>query len=192
MQLATVDVLLEDKLQSPKQHLESGEHIVTRVVELDKLQAELEGGFLYSTGTLVELLTTNTMLDYDKRVGTFPSNISMFADQTVFKGICCGCTSLSFRCGVRSCEGNSVRLYNRDIIAKVTNTRSEVDKVQKKMGPPEIKNFIIYRFARALPLVLALGAAFFFGRSSSESSEPAAFLPSARFISARKDMQVSW
>jgi ADP-ribose pyrophosphatase len=43
MQLATIDVLLEDKLQTPKQHLESGEHIITRVVELDKLQAELEG-----------------------------------------------------------------------------------------------------------------------------------------------------
>ncbi|KAF5330917.1 hypothetical protein D9619_005430 [Psilocybe cf. subviscida] len=59
MQLATVNVLLEDKLQTPKQQLESGEHIITRVVELDKLKAELE--------------------DYDKRGFVVDARLSHFA-----------------------------------------------------------------------------------------------------------------
>ncbi|KAJ8583335.1 hypothetical protein M405DRAFT_514708 [Rhizopogon salebrosus TDB-379] len=42
MKLVVVTVLLEDKLETPVPHLDDGEHIVTRVVELDKLDAELK------------------------------------------------------------------------------------------------------------------------------------------------------
>ncbi|OJA16392.1 hypothetical protein AZE42_08840 [Rhizopogon vesiculosus] len=42
MKLVVVSVLLEDKLETPTPHLDVGEHIVTRVVELDKLDAELK------------------------------------------------------------------------------------------------------------------------------------------------------
>jgi ADP-ribose pyrophosphatase len=43
LKLATVSVLLDDKLETPDQQLESGEHIVKRVVALKDLDAELKG-----------------------------------------------------------------------------------------------------------------------------------------------------
>lgn len=43
LKLATVSVLMEDKLETPKQHLEAGEFIVVRVVALKDLEAELKG-----------------------------------------------------------------------------------------------------------------------------------------------------
>ena len=43
MQLAVLNVDLEDKMESPIPKLEIGEHIVTRVVELARLRHELEG-----------------------------------------------------------------------------------------------------------------------------------------------------
>jgi len=43
MQLAVLSVDLEDKMETPKPKLEVGEHIVTRIVELSRLQYELEG-----------------------------------------------------------------------------------------------------------------------------------------------------
>ena len=120
MILATVDVLLEDKMETPKQHLEPGEHIVTRVVELDKLQAELEGALRLITKKPSRVVNT-TSIAYDKRVRTFPLHPSTSADQNGFEGICCRCASFPFRCRLRSCEGDSVILNNREIIAKVTN-----------------------------------------------------------------------
>jgi ADP-ribose pyrophosphatase len=43
MQLAVLNVDLEDKMETPVPKLEVGEHIVTRVVELARLKDELEG-----------------------------------------------------------------------------------------------------------------------------------------------------
>jgi ADP-ribose pyrophosphatase len=43
MQLAVLNVDLEDKMETPSPKLEVGEHIVTRVVELSRLKDELEG-----------------------------------------------------------------------------------------------------------------------------------------------------
>ncbi|KAG1804241.1 NUDIX hydrolase domain-like protein [Suillus subaureus] len=42
MKLVVVSVLLEDKLETPTPHLDDGEHIITRVVELDQLVSELK------------------------------------------------------------------------------------------------------------------------------------------------------
>ncbi|KAG1778680.1 NUDIX hydrolase domain-like protein [Suillus placidus] len=42
MKLVVVSVLLEDKLETPTPHLDDGEHIITRVVELDQLDTELK------------------------------------------------------------------------------------------------------------------------------------------------------
>ncbi|KAG1754157.1 NUDIX hydrolase domain-like protein [Suillus lakei] len=42
MKLVVVSVLLDDKLETPTPHLDDGEHIITRVVELDQLDAELK------------------------------------------------------------------------------------------------------------------------------------------------------
>jgi ADP-ribose pyrophosphatase len=42
MKLVVVNVL-QDELETPAPHLDVGEHIITRVVELDKLDAELKG-----------------------------------------------------------------------------------------------------------------------------------------------------
>jgi ADP-ribose pyrophosphatase len=47
MKLVVVSVLLEDKLETPTPHLDDGEHIITRVVELDQLDAELKGASHY-------------------------------------------------------------------------------------------------------------------------------------------------
>jgi ADP-ribose pyrophosphatase len=43
LKLATVSVLMADKLETPEQHLEEGEFIVKRVVPLQDLDAELKG-----------------------------------------------------------------------------------------------------------------------------------------------------
>jgi hypothetical protein len=43
MQLVVISVLLDDKLETPKPNLDSGEYIVTKIVEISKLSAELEG-----------------------------------------------------------------------------------------------------------------------------------------------------
>jgi len=45
MKLVVLHVSLENELESPAPHLDDGEHIVTRVVELDKLASELRGAF---------------------------------------------------------------------------------------------------------------------------------------------------
>lgn len=42
MQLVVIDVLLDDKLETPEPKLDSGEYIVTKIVEISKLSAELE------------------------------------------------------------------------------------------------------------------------------------------------------
>jgi hypothetical protein len=59
MKLVVVTVLLEDKLETPVPHLDDGEHIVTRVVELDKLDAELKGMSRHS----IHSNRTFTMID---------------------------------------------------------------------------------------------------------------------------------
>lgn len=43
MKLVVVSVLLEDKLETPTPCLDDGEHIITRVVELDQLDTVLKG-----------------------------------------------------------------------------------------------------------------------------------------------------
>jgi ADP-ribose pyrophosphatase len=43
MQLVVVNVVLPDKLETPRQNLEPGEFIVCRVVQLSKLSDELKG-----------------------------------------------------------------------------------------------------------------------------------------------------
>lgn len=43
MKLVVVNVPLEDKMETPEAKLEAGEFIVTRVVELAKLNDELKG-----------------------------------------------------------------------------------------------------------------------------------------------------
>jgi len=42
MKLVTLEVLMEGQLEMPDQHLDKGEHIVRRVVELQKLESELQ------------------------------------------------------------------------------------------------------------------------------------------------------
>jgi hypothetical protein len=48
LKLATVAVLLDDKLETPDQQLDQGEHIVKRVVALKDLDAELKGEFCFA------------------------------------------------------------------------------------------------------------------------------------------------
>jgi len=43
MKMVAVKVILSDAPESPKAKLEEGEHIVKRVVELDRLNDELKG-----------------------------------------------------------------------------------------------------------------------------------------------------
>ncbi len=43
MKLVLLDVTMEDALETPDQHLDVGEHIVKRVVKLQKLEDELKG-----------------------------------------------------------------------------------------------------------------------------------------------------
>lgn len=43
MQLVVLNVLMEDQLTKPEPKLDPGEFIVTKVVEVSKLTAELEG-----------------------------------------------------------------------------------------------------------------------------------------------------
>lgn len=50
MKLVVLSVLLDDKLTTPEPKLEAGEFIVTKVVELAKLQSELEGNEISSSG----------------------------------------------------------------------------------------------------------------------------------------------
>lgn len=50
LKLATVSVLLDDKLETPDQQLDQGEYIVKRVVALKDLDAELKGVFLLRSG----------------------------------------------------------------------------------------------------------------------------------------------
>lgn len=45
MQLAVLNVELENKMETPVPKLEVGEHIITRVVEFSRLKDELEGMF---------------------------------------------------------------------------------------------------------------------------------------------------
>lgn len=42
MKLVVLSVVLDDKMETPAAQLEAGEFIVTKVVELAKLKAELE------------------------------------------------------------------------------------------------------------------------------------------------------
>ncbi|PFH47181.1 hypothetical protein AMATHDRAFT_77332 [Amanita thiersii Skay4041] len=46
MKLIVLDVDMADKLETPDQQLDAGEHIIRRVVSLDNLASELEGGFI--------------------------------------------------------------------------------------------------------------------------------------------------
>jgi ADP-ribose pyrophosphatase len=43
LKLATVSVLMEDKLETPDQQLDEGEFIVKRIVALQDLENELKG-----------------------------------------------------------------------------------------------------------------------------------------------------
>ncbi len=64
MQFAVVDVDLEDKMEFPEPNLEIGEHIVTKVVELSKLKAELDGNRSFPISWLISHLP----IEYDRKV----------------------------------------------------------------------------------------------------------------------------
>jgi ADP-ribose pyrophosphatase len=49
MKLVTVDVLLDDKLETPTQQLDEGEAIVVRVIPLTDLKSELKSMFCMLT-----------------------------------------------------------------------------------------------------------------------------------------------
>jgi ADP-ribose pyrophosphatase len=74
MKLVIVSVLLEDKLETPNPHLDDGEHIITRVVELDKLDTELKA--YDKKGFVVDARLSHFATGYAmaKRIssGTFP------------------------------------------------------------------------------------------------------------------------
>ena len=57
MKLVTLDVLLPDKLETPPQKLDTGEFIVRRVIKLESLKQELEGGLcsLFATSSCLQL-----------------------------------------------------------------------------------------------------------------------------------------
>jgi len=67
MQLVVIDVTLEDELLTPEPKLDPGEHIVTKVVEIDKLQATMDGKF---PPPLIVYITAlmHVATDYDKKV----------------------------------------------------------------------------------------------------------------------------
>jgi len=48
MKLVVLSVVLDDQMETPAANLEVGEFIVTKVVELAKLEAELEGKAFFS------------------------------------------------------------------------------------------------------------------------------------------------
>lgn len=67
MKLVVLNVHLADKMETPKQELDAGEFIVTRVIELAKLKDELNGIFFCFPFFIQDALTMLN-LDYDKRV----------------------------------------------------------------------------------------------------------------------------
>lgn len=70
MKLVVVSVLLEDKLETPTPHLDDGEHIITRVVELDQLDAELKA--YDKKGFVVDARLSHFAAGYEmaKRIGS--------------------------------------------------------------------------------------------------------------------------
>ena len=66
MQLVVISVILDDKLEIPEPKLDPGEYIVTKIVEISKLSAELEGGhqFLW-----IYLIVIDTFFaEYNRKV----------------------------------------------------------------------------------------------------------------------------
>lgn len=59
MKLVILNVTLEDKMETPVPKLDAGEFIVTRVVEIAKLNEELKGKF--SCGFPISCLRSNIL-----------------------------------------------------------------------------------------------------------------------------------
>lgn len=67
MKLVTVEVLLDNQLESPDQHLDEGEAIVRRVIALDDLNSELKcTSLLRYLSYHIFIVTT---LAYSEKVG---------------------------------------------------------------------------------------------------------------------------
>jgi hypothetical protein len=64
MQFVIVNVDLEGKMEFPEPNLEVGEHIVTKVVELSNLKAELDG----NRSLLISWLISHSPIEYDRKV----------------------------------------------------------------------------------------------------------------------------
>jgi len=64
MQFVVVNVDLEGKMEFPEPKLEIGEHIVTKVVELSNLKAELDGNCSF----LISWLISHSPIEYDRKV----------------------------------------------------------------------------------------------------------------------------
>lgn len=65
MKLVALSVVLDNQMETPAASLESGEFIVTKVVELAKLKTELEGKLSYETDVY---FTYVCLSDYDRKV----------------------------------------------------------------------------------------------------------------------------
>ncbi|KAG1749147.1 NUDIX hydrolase domain-like protein [Suillus paluster] len=79
MKLVVVSVLLEDKLETPAPHLDDGEHIITRVVELDQLDAELKGAPYHPVHSDGMYSQSSNIQAYDKKGFAVDARLSHFA-----------------------------------------------------------------------------------------------------------------
>ncbi|RDB21210.1 putative Nudix hydrolase P35G2.12 [Hypsizygus marmoreus] len=76
MQLVVLNVILADQMETPKQKLDAGEFIVTRVVELSKLNDELKGKEL---GLFRETFDQTCFAEYSNRGYIADARLSHFA-----------------------------------------------------------------------------------------------------------------
>jgi hypothetical protein len=80
MKLVVVDVPFEDKLELSQAHLDPGEFIVKRIVQLEKLYDELKSGVFFYNHSWVhwKLLTfgirQTTIRRYDQSINVAKSN----------------------------------------------------------------------------------------------------------------------
>lgn len=69
MKLVMLNVTLEDILETPAPKLDAGEFIVTRVVEIAKLNDELKGKFSCGSSSLSDVnILTCSAIAYDQKV----------------------------------------------------------------------------------------------------------------------------
>ena len=78
MQLVVVSVLFDDKLDIPEPKLDPGEYIVTKIVELSKLSAELEGEsrfFFLNLSVVIDAFNKNMTERYEIDKGCLSADI---------------------------------------------------------------------------------------------------------------------